>query len=134
MFKVDIDANRLLATLSSLEREQFPFACMLAINDSMFDVRHAWDQGVVEAFDRPTPLTRKAVLYKKATKQDLTAEVFIRDEVANGTPPSRYLFHEVTGGAREEKPFEQILREAGVLGANEFIVPAKGFPLNEFGN
>src|SRR6185436_14569780 len=100
----------------------------------MFDVRKAWSDAMPSVFDQPTALTRNAVLYKKATKDNLVAEVFIRDEASKGTPPSRYLISQVEGGPRDEKPFEHLLRNAGILGSNEYAVPAKGFPLDAFGN
>lgn len=134
MFKIEYDDTQLAKNLSGLEQKQLPFATANALNDSMFDVRNAWAQAMPEVFDQPTPLTKNAVLYKKATKQNLEAEVFLRDEASKGTPPSRYLIAEVTGGARDEKPFEFLLRRAGVLGANDFAIPARGFPLDQFGN
>ena len=134
MFRLDIDTRQLTRTLSNLEKKQLPFATANALNDSMFDVRDAWKQAMPEVFDDPTQLTINAVLYKKATKNNLVAEVFLRDEATKGTPPSRYLIAEVRGGAREEKPIEFLLRRAGIIGGDEFIVPAKGFPLDSHGN
>jgi hypothetical protein len=134
MFKIDIDPTKLIERCSDLEKKQLPFATMLAINDAMFDVREGWKKEITTVFDRPTPLTINAVLYKKATLQNLTAEVFLRDEATKGTPPSRYLIEQVEGDDRAEKPFEFLLRNAGIIGGNEFVVPARNFPLDAFGN
>lgn len=134
MFKIEYDDRALIAKLSDIEKQQLPFATMLALNDSMFLVRDAWAREVSTVFEEPTPLTTRAVLYKKATKQELVADVFVRKHVHKGTPPSRYLISEVTGGPREAKPIEFLLRRAGVLGGDEFVVPAEGFPLDQYGN
>lgn len=134
MWKLEYDDRALIASLSDLEKKQLPFATMLALNDAMFDVREAWKAAMPQVFDSPTPFTQNAVLFKKATKDNLVAEVFLRNEMGDGTPPSRYLLKQSEGGAREEKPFEHLLRMAGILGADEFVVPARGFPLDAFGN
>lgn len=134
MWKLEYDDRALVANLSDLEKKQLPFATMLALNDAMFDVREAWRAAMPQVFDQPTPFTANAVLYRKATKDNLVAEVFLRNEIGDGTPPSRYLIRQSEGGSREEKPFEHLLRQAGILGGDEFVVPARGFPLDAFGN
>lgn len=134
MFKIDIDTKQLTRRLSDIEKRQLPFATAGALNDAMFDVRNAWRDAMPQVFDQPTQLTRNAVLYKKATKRNLVAEVFLRNEASKGTPPSRYLVTQVTGGRRAEKPFEFLLRRARVIADDEFVVPAKGFPLDTYGN
>lgn len=134
MWKLEYDDRALVRNLSDLEKKQLPFATMLALNDAMFDVREAWKKAMPEVFDAPTPFTQNAVLYKKATKDNLVAEVFLRNEIGDGTPPARYILEQVEGDEREEKPFEYLLREQGLIGMDEFVVPAKGFPLDQYGN
>lgn len=134
MWRLEYDDKALIKNLSDLEKKQLPFATMLALNDAMFSVVAAWKEAIPQVFDRPTPFTMNAVLYRKATKDKLYADVYLRDEMRDGTPPARYLNREATGGAREEKPLEHLMRQAGILGADEFVVPARGFPLDQFGN
>jgi hypothetical protein len=134
MFKTTIDPKTLLSRFSDLEKRQIPFAVMGALNDALFDARDAWRTGIASVFDDPTQLTMNAVLYRKATRDRLEAELFLRNEATKGTPPSRYLLPQVEGRQREAKPFEFLLREAGVLGGDEFVTPARGFPLDPFGN
>lgn len=134
MFKTDIDPAVMLARYSDLERTQLPFALVGAINDSLFIARDAWRSQIATVFDRPTALTMNAVLYKRATRADPVGELFLRNEASKGTPPSRYLLPQVDPGPREEKPFEFLLRQAGIIGGNEFIVPARNFPLDAAGN
>lgn len=134
MFKTEIDVAEMVKDLSVKEKRQLPFAVMLALNDAMFEVRTAWRNQIGQVFDSPVNLTVNAVLYHKATKDNLVAEVYLRNEAPNGTPPSRYLLPQIQGGVRQEKPFEHVLRQAGILGPDEFVVPARGFPLDAFGN
>jgi hypothetical protein len=134
MWKLEWDDSALVRKFSDLEETQLPFATMQALNDAMFAVRDAWKQAVPQVFEQPTPFTLNSVLFKKATKSNLVAEVFLRDEAGDGTPPARYLATQARAGAREEKPIEFLLRRAGLLDGNEFLVPAKGFPLDAFGN
>lgn len=134
MFKTEIDTDALIGNLSDLEKKQFPFATAGAINDALFAARDAWRTNIASVFDSPNQLTMNAVLYTKATKENLTGELYLRNEASKGTPPSRYLLPQVQPGPREEKPFEHLLREAGVLGGNEFLMPGRNFPLDQFGN
>jgi hypothetical protein len=134
MFKTDIDPSVLLARFSDLEKRQIPFATVGAINDSLFDARDAWRNNIASVFQQPTQLTLNAVLYKRATRDNPVGELYLRNEATKGTPPSRYLLPQVRGGAREEKPFEHLLRQAGVLGSDEFVLPARGFTLDAHGN
>lgn len=134
MLSVKWDDLRLARKFSALEQKQLPFATANALNDALFDVRDDWKDNIGQVFDRPTALTQNAVLVKKATKRELVAEVFLRNEASKGTPPSRYLFPQAAGGNRFQKPFEQLLFRAGVIGKDEFVVPARGFPLDAAGN
>lgn len=135
MFTTTIDARDMIRTLSTLEKKEFPFALAVALNDTAFqDVRPGWKDEMPRVFDRPTRLTLNAVLVKKARKKNPVAEIFLRNTAHKGTPPARYLIHEVEGGTRLHKPFENILIRAGIMSANEFAVPGTSYPLDNFGN
>ena len=135
VFKTDINAENLVAVLSELEKQQFPFALATALNDTAFqDVRPGWRDEMQRVFDRPTKLTLNAVLVRKATKTRPFAVIFIRNQATKGTPPARYLQAQARGGTRRQKPFENLLQAAGILSGNEFAVPGKSFPLDQFGN
>jgi hypothetical protein len=134
-FTITVDPSNLLARkLSDLELTQVPFAAMQAINGTAFDVRTEWQERMPKVFDRPTVLTLNAILYTKATKQNLRAQVFVRDEAFKGNPPSKYLQAEVEGGQRRHKAFENRLTSVGILPAGMYVVPGKGAQLDAFGN
>lgn len=135
MFEARINAEPLIAAMSELEKRQFPFALSKALNDTAFeDVRPGWRDSMLRVFDRPKPLTLNAVLVKRAKKQNPVAEIYLRDEAAKGTPPARYLVHQVEGGTRKRKAFENLLIRAGVMAPSEFAVPGNSVVLDAFGN
>ena len=132
---VSVDGNNVLGRqLNELERTQLPFATMQAINQTAFDVRQRWSDIMPKIFDRPTPLTQKAVLYTKATKQKQVADIFIRDEAYKGTAPAKYLQAQVAGGPRRHKGIEKRLIAQGILPAGDFVVPGIGAKLDAYGN
>lgn len=131
---VQIDTRRLIRSLDQAGRKQLPFATMQALNRTAFELRGAWGDEMRRVFDRPTSLTLNAVLYRKATRTVLMAEVFLRDEATKGTPPAKYLRPNVIGGARSARPHEKLLRLAGVLGPSEYVAPGRGVQLDAAGN
>lgn len=135
LLKIEVDADNLLnRQFSALEQKNLPFAVMQACNATAVDIRENWKSTARRVFDRPTPLTVNAVLYRKATKQTLAAEVYIRDEAHKGTPPAKYLFPQVEGGSRGPKGMEKLLRSAGILPQGMFAVPGQGAQLDGYGN
>lgn len=135
MFQTDIDARELTDNMTEFALTQFPFALAKALNDTAFDdVRPGWRDEMPRVFDRPTRLTLGAVLVRRAKKVNPVAEIYLRNEASNATPTARYLIHQVEGGERLHKPFENILARAGIMSPDEFAVPGKSFPLDNYGN
>ncbi len=119
---------------TDLERTQLPFATAQAINSVAFDVHRAWAREAERVFDRPAPLTRKAVRWSKATRQKPVASIFVLDHVGKGTAPADYLRAQVDGGERKAKGLERGLQRAGLLVGNERAILGKSAPVDAFGN
>lgn len=135
LIRIAVDGGNVVSRqFSELERTQLPFATATAINATAFDTRQRWAEVMPRIFDRPTALTRQAVLYTKASKGNLAAEVFIRDESFKGTPPAKYLEAQVMGGSRRTKGIERQLTARGILPAGMFVVPGQGAKLDQHGN
>ncbi|HZF97083.1 MAG TPA: hypothetical protein VEY92_02360 [Pseudoxanthomonas sp.] len=135
LIKVDVDRGNLLAReFTELERRNLPFALRQAVNATAFAVRQRWAEIASKVFDTPTPLTIKAAQYHKATFARPYAEIFIRDEALNGTPPAKYLQAQVAGGERARKGLEVLLQGQGCMPAGTFAVPGKGASLDAHGN
>jgi hypothetical protein len=122
--------------LDSIGKKQIPFAtasAMTAVAKTLEGVERAQ---IARDFKNPTPFTLKLPRAITANKNDfpnLKAGVrltFMR----GGKDVAKILTHEVTGGSRFARDFEDSLRAAGILKAGEFVVPAEGFPLDQFGN
>ncbi|MDY4296830.1 MULTISPECIES: hypothetical protein [unclassified Xanthomonas] len=133
--RISVDAGGILdRQFGELERAQMPFALMQACNATAFEVREAWKRKAPQVFDRPTPMTVNAAMYRKATKDRLYAEIFLRDEAFKGTPPSKYLLAEVAGGQRRVKGFEALLQAKGLMPRGEFAVTGRGAATDQYGN
>lgn len=130
MFTVKYDTKELTTRFTAYEQKVLPFATAAALNDTMFRVRDGFREEFATVFDRPTPFTLNSLLFTKATKNNLAAQVFVRNESRGGTPPSKYLFPEAAGGRRGQRPFEKSLRKAG----GSYYTPGRSYPLNQYGN
>lgn len=133
--RIAVDPGDVLGRqLTDLEQSQLPFAVSQAANKVAYEVRERWKRQAPRVFDRPTPLTVNAAMYRKATKAQPYAEIFIRDEAFKGTPPAKYLLAEVEGGQRRRKGFERLLQSRGILSPTQFAVMGRGAQANQFGN
>lgn len=133
--RIQVDADNMLARqFTQLERQNLAFAVMQACNATAFQIRETWKRTAPRVFDRPTRMTVNAAQYRKATKQRLYAEIYIRDEAHKGTPPAKYLFPQVEGGDRRPKGMERLLQSKGAMPQGMFAVPGKGAELDRHGN
>jgi hypothetical protein len=118
--------------------KQFGFAGIVATTWAARDARDKTRTEIKTTFDRPTPLTQRSPYLDPASKAKPYARVWLIDgslpgSFVNGTPPAKYLIANIKGGPREAKPAERSLRAQGIIGPNEFIIPAK-VRRNRFGN
>ncbi len=135
LVRIAVDADNMLGRqFSELERQNLGFAVMQACNATAFEIRQTWARTATRVFDRPTGMTARAAQYRKATRQKLYAEIYLRDEASNGTPPAKYLQAQVDGGQRRKKGFEVLLQQKGAMPAGMFAVAGKGAQLDRFGN
>jgi hypothetical protein len=121
--------------LSSIGR-QMPFAVMLGINRTAMLVKDELRAEMTRIFDRPRPATLNSLLTHMATKKNLEAKVWIKDEYEynQGSPFINYLGPNIFGGGRNAKSSEKILRASGVLRGDMFTAHGKGAPLDQYGN
>lgn len=132
--KIEVDpGQKAQKMLGNLAAAQVPFAAMRTLNTLAHQVQQDWNAATGKAFDRPVRRTQTAARYTKATKQDLTAQVYLNDTQA-GVPAARYLQAEVHGGSRRSTGLERGLERVGLLPKGKIAVPARGQKLNAFGN
>lgn len=103
-------AERSSVDIAGLERKlaalpgQARFAAALMLTTlARDDGRPAGQRRIDEAFDRPTPFTKRGVRYKQATKASLEAQVFVAPIQAG------YLALEETGGPRRPEPGKPVV-------------------------
>lgn len=111
--------------------KQLPFAMARALTKTAQDVQAAERQEMKDVLHNPTPYTLRALYLKRATKQSLRAEVWLKDDY--GTK-AHYLMPLIRGGARPLKRFEAMLRAIGYMRADERAVPAAGAQMDAYGN
>jgi len=114
--------------LRNLAAEQIPYAVSSALNSAAFAVQKQQKARMPSVFDRPTPLVRGAFRVVKATKQELTAIVFVDPRRAP------VLSTHERGGPRGNQRMERYLNSKGWLAAGHRAVPTDKMPLNSYGN
>jgi hypothetical protein len=138
MLSVSVKHN-IQSTIRMLDRrfaKQVPFATAVALTKTAQHGQRAVIEEMKSQFDRPTPFTLKSLFIKPATKQNLQAMVYLKDQSPGGKsrPLSETLGHQFAGGTRVRKRLELWLERAGYISANEYMVPAAGARLDQYGN
>ncbi len=116
------------AALRGLAEEQIPYAMMTALNSTAFAVQRASRARLETAFDKPTSLITGATRVEKATKQNLTAVVYIDPKRA-----SILQTHE-QGGQRGNQLLERFLVGKGWLPNGWRAIPGTEMPRDTYGN
>lgn len=98
-------------------------ACIAALNSVAYKTYAEMKALIPSVFDRPTPYTKRSLMYEKATAAQL--ESVVRFKTPYGRAPG-YMIPYSEGGARRVKAFEKPWR----LGA---MVPARGV-VDAYGN
>lgn len=115
--------------------KQASFAASKALNNAAFGINKQIKADMQGAFaGGATPYTLRAFNVTKATKQNLQATVMLRTDSQGGTPHSQTLAHLFTGGSRQWKKFEGLIRASGAMPAGSIAVPGKGMRLDARGN
>jgi hypothetical protein len=136
MFKLSIQDNfpDIAARLQELGR-QAPFVAAVSLTRTIKDVQAGEVAEMRRVFDRPTPYALNGLYVKPATKADLEARVWVKDNpFGKGTPADRFLLPQIYGGSRGQKGMERLLERAGLMRAGWRAVPAAGAELDGYGN
>lgn len=115
MVKFEADFNKAIKDLDRTQRKQIPFAISQAINDTAHKSTLNLQKGARIHLDRPTPFTLKGFKFRRSTKRNLSATVYV------APIQNKYLRYQIEGGTRK----------AGVEGGVSVPVNVK---LNKYGN
>lgn len=129
-----IDTTKLTRDLQYWQRTQVPFAIAKALTFTGKAIQRELTAEMGRVFDRPTRFTLNSTYLKPATPQSLEARVKIKDEALKSSAAIRWLGPQITGGYRSAKRSEILLRQRGILGNDEYIVPGAGARLDAHGN
>lgn len=135
MLHVEIKGlTKALADVSGLGK-QVRFASAVALTRTAKQVEAKTYDVMRGVFDRPTPFTMRSLRTKHATKTDLVAEVFVKDkEIRSGYSSATILQQHFSGGSRQVKQMEHVLRSKGYMNSGEYLVTASGARLDKYGN
>src|ERR1035441_633525 len=89
-----IDVSRALNLCETVLR-QLPFATAKALTRTAQLIKAAEVDEMRRVFDRPTPWTLNSVFITPATKDNLIARVWLKQDAAKGTPAAKYLLSEI---------------------------------------
>jgi hypothetical protein len=109
--KVDVDDAKVKAAMAT-SLKQVKFAVASALTKTAVEVRKAIPGELDKAFDRPTPFTKNGTYTKRATRDELVAEVGFKEIQSN------YLAMQESGGIYD--PHEAGIRLPGNIQLNAF--------------
>lgn len=125
--------EELQRALDKLEDNELPTVMRNSLNDVAFGVKERQEREVQRVFEAPVRAVQRPFYVKKATKQKLEAKLDIKDRL----PFLDRVFEPHIPGrpaTRHHTAFEWRLQNAGLLGADEYMVPSRTQRKNTFGN
>lgn len=126
--------DKVLKGLDDIAKRQVPKAMALALNRTAQKVKDGEVEEMKRVFDNPTPYTLSSIYIKKATRDNMVAEIGVKEDAGKGTPAANFLRPEIEGGARRAKRSERALQLSRLLPQGMSIVPSKALRLNQYGN
>lgn len=126
--RVRVDNRGSLRYLNDIQRRKIPRVTAIALTRTAKELQKILEDEVRRVFNQPTPWVAKGTFVKPATKQTLTATVGFKDR------QSLYVKEHVTGGRRNQKPYEKALSGLGVLPSGFKAIPGVGMRLDSHGN
>lgn len=126
---MDVKIDGIDKVLAALHPKQVKHATSVALNNAAFAARKDLHRTMNTYFDNPKKsFVGSAFKVVKATKKDLNANVYLRDDIlGKGGTHEGVLGHHFVGGARPLKRFELALIRNGYMSNNQIAVKAKEF-------
>lgn len=111
--------------------KQARYATAGALTRTAQDVRAGLRREMQAVFDRPTAYTLRSLYLERATKANLEARVWLKDDYGTS---AHYLMPQIEGGTRPQKRFEKRLVQLGAMRPGDRAVPGNGMPRDAYGN
>lgn len=134
--QVNFDLDPVIDRLNTLEKVQVPFAASLAINTLAKNARKHLRAEMTRTFNNPVPNTLNSIYMKSSTKNNLRAELGIKDFNPKGNAAADYLLPQIEGGPAYSTRFQKSLRIKGILAPGEYAIPTQSdfLRMNQYGN
>lgn len=123
---VKTNVDQIAKSIGKLGDSQVPFATSLAMNRTGELARKTLVTTMKSVFDRPTPFVLNSTFVKNSTKNRLQITIGHKELNGKGRPSSAYLQAEIEGGIRKRRASEHAL--------NNYYVPSRNMPLDQYGN
>lgn len=135
MLKVSSNIDAVIERVGG-DIKQVRFATAVALTRTMKGAEQDLYAEMRRVWDRPTPFSQRSLRVVPATKDTLEASVEIKDRSysKSSLAPQQIYEHQYFGGARKQKAIERYAQRAGLISANEILVPASGAKLDAYGN
>lgn len=136
MITIKIEGLEAVKNAISQSAKQAAYAASRALNTTAFAINADLKKEMDASFKGgATAFAKRAFRVEKATKQNLTAIIRLRtDAPEGGTSYYKALHHLFTGGTRDWKKVEGLLRGIGLIPAGLMAVPGESCPLDSKGN
>jgi hypothetical protein len=134
---VVLDTRQLDVKLRKLRYNEIPAAMRHALNDLAFDTRTRIVTEIQRVFDRPTPVVQKLPRVKRQKSNTAPKpELWLTDYFdASRTGPSFAVTPHLPGeGTRKPKGLEIRLRRMGLISEDQWMMPTRAAPLDQYGN
>lgn len=132
---IDVSAAIVAMTgQTALGSRQTVFATAVALTRTAQKVVPAEQKEMRDIFSNPTPYTLSGLYVRPATKQNLSAEVKLKDTAAKAIPAATFLAAQLKGGNRHAKRFERALMSVGAMPPNYRAVPGAAAKMDGYGN
>lgn len=127
-----LDARRFIRDMRALEGDTRK-ATVYALTDTAKDVHAGGKARIAEAFDRPVPFTKNALMVRFARLSDSEPSAEVRQKPTSAG--RHYLSIEEEGGTRPQTGVERLLaRMLRGYGRLEALTPARGARLDKSGS
>jgi hypothetical protein len=136
MIKIEIshDIDNIRAKLMRVKPEKWKKILAYAANETGFYAQNKVYKEMQRVIDKPRPYTLNSLFVKRTSTKDPDTTVMWRPGSLSGNSAGRYLVPQVTGGQRQEKGFEKLLRLGGILPNGYYLIPTKDAPDDGYGN
>jgi hypothetical protein len=135
MFKLSFDTRSAIAD-AKRAGGQMQFAVALALTWTAKDIQAAAIRDIGAKLDRPTDFTLKSTFVKVATKQDLKADVFVKNFARGKSKlgPAQMLGQQFDGNERAYKAVERLFYANGLIRSGEYLMPGTYASIDGYGN